>query len=249
VRVEKTGMGDSEGPPCEESDFETELNGYRAALKSLGSYPFMDTTRVILLGHSMGGIIAPLLFPEYPVKGIIAMATCGTSWLEYELVNTRRQLLLEGMAADSLEDRMRTKELALHELLVNQRAPEDILKDHPELGEDLQYPCHYTYIQQVAARNVMEDWRRVNVPVLLLWGRGDFVTAREDHTYLSDAINRDHPALATYSEIEKMDHFLCKIGSERESWDNLEAGRPNREFCDDVIPEILRWTQTVLAGR
>ena len=39
MRVDKPGVGDSEGPPCSETDFRTELAGYRAALRALKTTP------------------------------------------------------------------------------------------------------------------------------------------------------------------------------------------------------------------
>jgi len=38
-----------------------------------------------------------------------------------------------------------------------------------------------TYMQQVAALNVIEPWTRIDVPVLILYGTSDYVVAPEDH--------------------------------------------------------------------
>ena len=176
VRIEKTGQGDSQGQPCEGVDFYTELKGYMAGMRALSSYSFMDTTQVILLGHSMGGIIAPLICKDYPVKGIIAIATDAGSWFEYELVNQRRQLVLEGMDYDTIEIKAREKELVLHAFLVEKKSPEEILKDHPDWEENLQYPCHYSYIQQVADLNMANVWKQVEAQVMFVYGLADFVT-------------------------------------------------------------------------
>src|SRR5256884_8240493 len=61
-RVDKQGVGDSEGV-CGETDFESELGGYRAAFHALQKYDFIDTNRVYILGVSNGGGFAPLI-PE-----------------------------------------------------------------------------------------------------------------------------------------------------------------------------------------
>src|SRR5438477_4263779 len=49
-RVDKPGTGESGGPKCADLDFETELAAYRAAFASLGEIPFVDTSRVYLIG-------------------------------------------------------------------------------------------------------------------------------------------------------------------------------------------------------
>ncbi|MFN3315638.1 MAG: PDZ domain-containing protein [Raineya sp.] len=41
MRVEKSGVGDSQGEPCEKIDFQTELNHFTEALRTLKSYPFV----------------------------------------------------------------------------------------------------------------------------------------------------------------------------------------------------------------
>ena len=94
MRVEKTGMGDSEGPNCANTDFDIEVNGYLEALKALKEYSFVDPAAIFLVGHSMGGVIAPKIATEIPIKGIIAIGTVGISWIEYELANSRRQSVL-----------------------------------------------------------------------------------------------------------------------------------------------------------
>src|SRR5438270_2715794 len=50
-RVDKQGIGDSEGV-CSETDFDTELAGYRAAFRALKNYDFIDSNRVYILGIS-----------------------------------------------------------------------------------------------------------------------------------------------------------------------------------------------------
>jgi dienelactone hydrolase len=75
MRVEKSGIGDSEGPSCDSIGFTEEIVGYRAALKALRSHPSVDPNRIYLLGLSLGGVFAPLLGAETSVAGIIVYGT------------------------------------------------------------------------------------------------------------------------------------------------------------------------------
>jgi dienelactone hydrolase len=75
MRVEKSGVGDSQGPPCESIGFKEELAGYQAALRSIRTYPRVDPDHVYLLGISLGGVFAPLLAVETKVAGIIVYGT------------------------------------------------------------------------------------------------------------------------------------------------------------------------------
>ena len=75
MRVEKSGVGDSEGPPCGEIGYSQELEGYGAALAALKRHPSVDSDKVYLLGISLGGVFAPVLAGGNPVRGIIVYGT------------------------------------------------------------------------------------------------------------------------------------------------------------------------------
>jgi len=77
MRVEKSGVGDSGGPPCDSIGFEEELAGYRAALNALRSHPSVDPQRIQLIGISLGGVFVPLLASETNVAGIVVYGTPG----------------------------------------------------------------------------------------------------------------------------------------------------------------------------
>ena len=79
MRVDKSGMGDSEGPPCDSIGYEEELAGYRAALQALKAHRSVDPARVFLLGVSLGGVFAPVLANESAVAGIVAYGTLATA--------------------------------------------------------------------------------------------------------------------------------------------------------------------------
>jgi dienelactone hydrolase len=75
MRVEKSGVGDSQGDPCESIGFKEELAGYQAALAALRAHPSVNPDQVYLLGISLGGVFAPLLAAETRVAGISAYGT------------------------------------------------------------------------------------------------------------------------------------------------------------------------------
>jgi dienelactone hydrolase len=75
MRVEKSGVGDSEGPACGSIGYFEELAGYRAALAALRGHPSVDRERVYLVGVSLGGVFAPVLASETKVAGISVYGT------------------------------------------------------------------------------------------------------------------------------------------------------------------------------
>jgi dienelactone hydrolase len=70
MRVEKSGVGDSEGPPCESIGYNEELAGYRAALSALRAHPSVDSQQIYLVGISLGAVFAPILASESKVAGV-----------------------------------------------------------------------------------------------------------------------------------------------------------------------------------
>ena len=83
-RCEKSGMGDSFNTPnCFEIDFYTEQEGFEAGYEKLLTYDFIDTSKIYLFGHSLGGINAPLIAKKYHPKGVIVYGTTHLPWMEY----------------------------------------------------------------------------------------------------------------------------------------------------------------------
>src|SRR5690348_8500613 len=83
LKIDKPGCGDSEGD-CSQTDFDTELAGYRAAFRALKNYDFIDSDRVYIFGSSNGGGFAPLV-PEtdaeqQQVRGYITIGGWVKTW-------------------------------------------------------------------------------------------------------------------------------------------------------------------------
>ena len=83
MRVEKSGVGDSEGPPCGSIGYLEELDGYRAALTALRAHPSVDPQRVFLVGISLGGVFAPVLAARTKVAGISVYGTLAQAPTPY----------------------------------------------------------------------------------------------------------------------------------------------------------------------
>src|SRR5882724_6282340 len=137
-RMDKQGVGDSEGV-CAETDFESELGGYRAAFRALKNYEFIDSNRVFILGISNGGGFAPLI-PEsdaeqQQVRGYISVGGWAKTWFEHMLEIERRRFTLMGKAPAEVTDRMKNAATLYYEWLINRRAVDAILKEQPQLEE------------------------------------------------------------------------------------------------------------------
>ncbi|MBD9373745.1 alpha/beta fold hydrolase [Rhizobium sp. ARZ01] len=240
MRVEKSGMGDSEGPPCATVDLDAETRGYIAGLNELKNKPYVDPDRVFIVGHSIGGIVGPLVAAQVPVRGIVAMETVGTTWFEYELINRRRQLRLAGTAPEVLGRQMQVKQWCMHRLLIEREAREEIVQRRPECKEELQIPTADAYLQQIAALDLPGLWANLKIDALLIYGSADYLTSTEEHLAIAEVVNVERPASATFIEISDLDHYMTRVESQRESFDRKHSDRP-AAYHDGLGTTIGRW--------
>src|SRR4029077_2560342 len=185
-RMDKQGVGDSEGV-CAETDFESELAGYRAAFRALKNYDFLDTKRIYLLGISNGGGFAPLVAEsdseQAQVRGYISVGGWVKTWLEHMLEIERRRFALMGKSPGEINDRMKGVATLYYEWLIKGRSVDDILKEQPKLadlwpgGKDHAhlYGRPLGFYQQLQQLNLAAAWSRVKVPTYVLRGAFDWI--------------------------------------------------------------------------
>jgi alpha-beta hydrolase superfamily lysophospholipase len=90
MRIEKRGIGDSEGDPA---DFAQEIDDVRAAFEDLQKI----SSDVFVFGHSVGGIIAPRI---EGARGIITYGTTVRAWSVCLRESMERQIALRGVKID-----------------------------------------------------------------------------------------------------------------------------------------------------
>src|ERR1700730_15896592 len=91
MRMDKPGVGESQSN-CAETDFQTELDSYRAAFDSISKYPFVDQSAVFVVGLSNGGGTVLLIARQHSVRGYIAASSWARTWYEHMLENEHVRL-------------------------------------------------------------------------------------------------------------------------------------------------------------
>jgi pimeloyl-ACP methyl ester carboxylesterase len=246
MRVEKSGMGDSQGPACAspQADLRAEIAAYVEGLKALRSLPRVKADRVFVMGLSIGGVEAPIIAQQVPVRGLVVVNTVAKPFMEYLLETRRRQNTLKAMPFDEIDRRQRLGEACNHALLVDAQAPDAVLRARPECAEFIDYPAPYTFMQQWAALDLSAEWKRVDVPVLIVQGESDYVATVADAPLLRDIVDSFHPGRATLALVPAMDHFLTRAESMKASI----AGGTSGEFADEVLQKIRGWLSAQSAG-
>ena len=247
-RVDKQGVGDSEGV-CGETDFDSELAGYRAAFRALKHYDFIDTRRVYFLGISNGGGFAPLV-PETDaeqaqVRGYVSVGGWVKTWFEHMLEIERRRFGLMGKSPGEVNDRMKGAATLYQEWLIKGLPVEDIVKAQPELaelwpeGKDRAhlYGRPLAFYQQLQNLNLAGAWSRVKAPTYVLRGAFDWIMSREDSELIAAYVNRNGD-LASFYEIPNTGHTFQHYLSVADAFKGKRAG-----FDPNIIGLLTDWLQ------
>ena len=246
MRVEKTGVGDSQGPLCTDPEAtpDLEAEGYLAGLRALRSYDFVDPQKVFVFAHSMGAVVGSLSITGEPVRGFMAVETVGTSWFEYDLDRSRVQHGLRE-PPDEVDRDLRQYEVCSHRFYVQKERPED-LAGVPGC-ENLTEPfgsVPYTYMQAVADISLGKQWKGADFPVLVVYGTASPVTTAHQSRYLAALINRFRPGSATYAEVPGMGHDLARYESQLDYLDrDPSVAHP---FHTGLIEVIMGWIDSLL---
>jgi dienelactone hydrolase len=244
MRVEKSGVGDSQGPPCHNVDFEAEVRGYAAALAVLQRNPHVDPARIYLLGHSIGTVIAPILATADRVAGVIALEGVGRDWPEYEIRNLRRDLELDDEAPAAVDQALIEKAECMQRLFFEFQGEAQIERAMPVCREHNSiYPTAAAYVQQVAHLNVIAPWPKLGIPVLAIYGTSDFETELADHQRIVDVVNAAHPKSATLEVIPSMSHGLGRAASPKAA-ENDDVHGSIEPYDTDVSSAIVAWLRS-----
>jgi alpha-beta hydrolase superfamily lysophospholipase len=238
MRVEKTGTGDSEGPPCygPGGGLGQEVRGYQAGLRALASYDYVDPQRIFLIGHSAGATLAPLVAKGQKVRAIAVAGAMGTNFFDYMFAMRQRELELAGKSQEDVSTSLGITKRCTEWLLKDHRSPDDIEKASPECQHRVRYDSPPSYIQDWADLDLAKAWHEApDVPVLVLYGSGDFVTNEHESRELVKKIPH-----ATYRSLP-MDHGFLAYGSQRDAW-NAEQGKgTGAALLTAAVDEIERF--------
>jgi pimeloyl-ACP methyl ester carboxylesterase len=241
VRLEKPGVGDSEGD-CAKTDFTAELAAYRQAFRHLKEYAFVNPDQIFLFGMSNGGGFAPLVAEGTPVKGYVVDGGWIKTWFEHMLEIERRRLVLSGHALSEVNSLMKSEEQLYSAYLLQRQSPHEIFAAQPQLkglwegADDQQYGRAIVYYQQLQDLDLMKAWSSVQVPVLALHGEYDWIMSRSDFKLLVDLVNHNVPGAAEFVELPHTGHTF-------EHYASLQAAFESKQlsFDEGVAQRVAGW--------
>ena len=250
ARVDKPGVGDSEGN-CAETDFDTELSGYRAAFRALRAHPRVEPTRIILLGISNGGGFSPLVAKGVPVAGFVSIGGWSKTWFEHMIELERRRLALEGGPRAAISSEMKPLSEFHAAYLLERRTPAEVIRLKPAL-KSVWYdePAHQygrpaAYYHQLQALDLGAAWTKVAAPALIVWGEYDWIMSREDQTLIVETINANAPGNARLLTVPRMDHSFSTHATPKAAFDRMGGG----DYPQAAATELITFIRATLTAR
>jgi pimeloyl-ACP methyl ester carboxylesterase len=253
IRVEKPGIGDSEGGPFAELDYTTELDIYRQALRQLKEMESVDSEKVFIFGHSMGGAFGPMIASENPVKGIAVYGAAARTWFEYLLDTLRYQGLVAGDSFENTDEKVRLGSRLIALVFLENKPLSEVKKQHPELAEmaDALFPTglfngkSLDFWRELGQINFPTYWSKCDAHVLAVRGASDYVTYDVDHKLIADIVNRANPGWGKSVVLPDSDHLFHMYKTELESMMGAQKGKFNIAFA--VL--LKEWIAEVLATK
>jgi hypothetical protein len=199
--------------------------------------PDVDSNSIYVFGHSMGGVFGPLVAQKTSIKGIIAYGTLGSNFIEY-LAKTRRTIAAaNNMNPIETDDMIRTFCECSAWYFIDKMSTKEAALKNPKCQEYLSLfdLRSRTYNDELYHFNIPSFWKDFNGNALLIWGDSDYVSSKEDHQIIADAINYYHEGKAEFVTVKNTDHGMNHADSFSEA--HLNGGKYN----DKVGKVILDW--------
>lgn len=247
MRVDKPGVGDSEGD-CGQTDFNTELSGYVTALEKLKSLPYVDTTKIIVYGNSMGSAIAPYMANHYNLAGVISDGTFYKTWYEHMLEIERRILSFKGNNESEVLKRMNQWYIPFyHGMLIGKKSYAEIIKEYPALKEaNYHAPYHMygrpmEYYHQLQDFDFAKEWEQLKVPIRIRWGTNDWIMSEFDNDMIIEVLERAGHEDHELYKYPNMDHW----STIHESGLNSFTGKPGK-WEDKISQQVINWAKEMV---
>ncbi len=267
-RMEKADMGDNTNmPPCETMGFDEELDMYRAGYKNLLTLPQVDKKTVFLFGHSMGGLVAPLIANEYQPKGIIVYGTVFKQWVDYLIDAYLIQLQYYGENLAVLRDTIEAAKPYIYDYFYSDKTVEEVIKNEKGLAA-MELIINYDaktglgssgrsarFHKEMNQHNITKAWGNTKSAVLAIYGEADMAANNaDDHKALVNYINKMRPGNASFWQAAGTTHNFEEIGTMEDfvKWQADPAGfaaYASTRFNTKLFDYACNWMKDVLAKK
>ncbi|HEX8175939.1 MAG TPA: alpha/beta fold hydrolase [Pyrinomonadaceae bacterium] len=237
LRADDRGVGNSGGRDTLNTvttfDFADDV---RAQVAYLRSRPDIDPSRIVVIGHSEGGVIAPLVAAsDARLAGIVLMA--GTAKTGEEVLRFQLNYATENNPRLSEEEKAKRR-----------AETEGFIRAIKENGDVSKYPAMLRGLSSPWGRafltyDPLTTIRKVRQPMLILQGALDRQVTAEQARALEEAARKSGNKDVTVRLFPNLNHLFlpAKSGAETEY-----SGLETYSLSDDVLQAIAGWLQVRL---
>ena len=265
LRYDKRGVGESKGKTTAESttmDFATDVE---QAVKMLKTRNDVDTTKIGLLGHSEGGIIAPLVASRNKdIAFIILMA--GTGIKGSDVMLEQKKLIMEksGAKESNIKKSLQSSKDIFEAIRKNKgfdkirkEIKEEILANYPKdtskafskaeqdsfinlMVEQQMKPIQSNWFKYFLEYDPVPALEKVTCPVLVLFGEMDVqVSPQQNQKPIVDALKKAGNKDVTVRVFPKANHlFLTAITGNIDEYRTLD-----KVFVPGFLATISEWAR------
>jgi len=254
MRTEKRGVGDSEGGPCSQLDYLTELSDHRDALTQLRASPWVDPQRIVVFGASIGANYAPLVAAGTKVAGVLTWGGGARPWFERMITFERNRREGSGMPGSRADAEMKQIGAFLYHYLIEAKTPATIAREHPELAAawslllgaegEHHYGRPLAFHQQAQRQDWAGAWSRLDVPTLAMFGALDWYEDPAGARWIADLVNATRPGIGRFILVPGTNHHFLRFP-------NAAAAVRGEGGVVDPNPatdKMLAWLGEVLAA-
>ena len=203
------------------------------ASEMLKSHPNIDPEKVFIIGHSMGGMLAPRIDAQGGnFRGLILLAGSPRKLEDIMLYQTREMIPLSGkLTRLVLEKQLKTLEATFQGLYD--------LSDEEAKAKKMGGGTTLYYFKEMGNHPVEDYLRKLTKPVLVLQGGKDFQVKADVDYVLYQQLLKDHPD-ADFRLYENLNH--CFVPSVYGRIDKAKQEYAvEQHIGDDVISDIVDW--------
>ena len=204
-----------------------------AASELLKRTPGVDPQQIFIIGHSMGGMLAPRIDAEGGnFRGLILLAGSPRKLEDIMVCQTKEMLELSGkLTRKILEKQVRTLEDTFRGLYD--------LSDEEAKAKKMGGGTTLYYFKEMGQHPVEGYLDKLTKPVLVMQGGKDFQVKADVDYRLYQELLKDHPD-ATFRLYENLNH--CFVPSVYGSIDKAKQEyKVKQHIGEDVISDIADW--------
>jgi alpha/beta superfamily hydrolase len=228
LRYDERGVGESQGDfkTASLSDFVSDV---KAGIEYLRSRPDVDSSRICLIGHSEGAIIAPMIAAEdKEIKAIVLMA--GTAKPLDQVITEQQEFVLsEGNIPEEMKEKAMEEQQEFFDWVRGKKEwkEKEMPPQYKELkGKRKWFLEHFNH-------DPLQTITRVKCKILILQGKKDKQVFDLHAVMFSNALDRAGHEDHTVRIFPDLDHLFCRTEGEGDYAEYANTERPiDPEFLD-----------------